>query len=273
MTKTVNGKIDRLVWDAVRRTRPLTLCLTNFVTVTDCANAILAVGGAPVMTLDENDARELAEAASSVVLNTGTVNAFQLAAMLGAGRAARKASRPVLLDPVGCGATRMRMDAARRILEEVGPSIVRCNASEILALEAATGGAGKKAARYQRGVDAGGSETMAQIEEAAQNVSERFSCVVAVSGETDVIAQGKMLSSISGGTVMLTKVTGTGCMLSSLAGTCLGALPDKPVGTSIAAMNAMKEAGERAEAKLSAPGNLGEFRSRLCDELADIAVS
>ncbi|MDR1315135.1 MAG: hydroxyethylthiazole kinase [Deltaproteobacteria bacterium] len=267
MPKTVNGKIDKMVWEAVRKNRPLTLCLTNFVTVTDCANAVLAVGGAPVMSLDENDARELAAHAASVVLNIGTVDAPQLSAMLGAGRAARKRNLPVVLDPVGAGATKARLEAVVRILDEVGPTIIRANASEILAVEGAGGGP------RQKGVDSAGSEALARVEEAAQNVSERHSCVVAVSGKTDVLAMGKVLSSVTGGSELLTRITGTGCMLSALVGCCAGAVPAKPFGASMAAMNAMKEAGASAERKLSAPGNLGEFRSRLCDELAELAVS
>ncbi|MDR1035518.1 MAG: hydroxyethylthiazole kinase [Deltaproteobacteria bacterium] len=270
MDKPVNGKIDRLVWEAVRSGRPLTLCLTNFVTVTDCANAVLAVGGAPVMSLDSDDALELAGSAAAVVLNIGTVTASQLSAMLGTGQAARTAGKPVVLDPVGAGATRVRMDACMRILDEVGPSIIRGNASEILALDARRA---RKGPSRQKGVDAAGSEKIPQVEEAAASLSARHSCVVAVSGETDIIVQGQMRTDLSGGSELLTRVTGTGCMLSAIVGCCAGAVPEKLFGAAMAAMSAMKEAGARAEAKLAAPGSLGEFRSRLCDELSEIAVS
>ncbi|MDR1081321.1 MAG: hydroxyethylthiazole kinase [Deltaproteobacteria bacterium] len=270
MTRSANGKIDRVVWAAVRESRPLTLCLTNFVTVTDCANAVLAVGGSPVMSLDVDDARELAAVSASAVLNIGTVCPDQLAAMLGAGRAARAAGRPVVLDPVGAGATRVRMDACMRILDEVGPSIVRGNASEILALEAHSA---RRGVSRQRGVDADGSEARSEIENAARSLSERFGCVVAVSGETDVLAHGQMLSALTGGSELLTRVTGTGCMLSAVVACCAGALPDKLFSAAVAAMNAMKLAGAGAESKLGVPGSVGEFRYRLCDELAEIVSS
>jgi hydroxyethylthiazole kinase len=263
---TVNGKLDKLVWQAVRDRRPLTLCLTNFVTVTDCANAILAVGASPVMSLDENDARELAQIASSLVLNIGTAYDAQLATMLGAGRTASGRGIPVVLDPVGAGATRMRMEASRRILEEVGPTIVRGNASEILALAGAIG-------YVQKGVDSEGDQPEAALLEAAGRLSEKHSCVVAVTGPQDHIVQGNKRSTVYGGSELMARITGTGCMLSAVVGACAGAAPDRPFEAAMAAMKAMKEAGSRAEAALSGPLRLGEYRTRLVDELAEVAVS
>jgi hydroxyethylthiazole kinase len=259
------AKLDRLIWDAVRSSSPLTLCLTNHVTANDCANALLAAGASPVMSLDENDARELAGIASAVVLNIGTADGAQLAAMLGAGRAARRLGKPVVLDPVGAGATAMRLEAARRILDEVGPTVIRGNASEILTLAGAVAGGG------QKGVDSVSQAGLEALEGAARRLSESCSAVVAISGPTDVVAEGQKLANVTGGSALMTRITGSGCILSSIVAACAGAAPDRPCQATIAAMALLKEAGSLAEGRLSAPGNLGEFRVRLMDAIAELA--
>jgi hydroxyethylthiazole kinase len=255
----------KAVWKAVRDRKTLTLCLTNFVTVNDCANALLATGASPVMSLDENDARELATIADALVLNIGTLDSDRLSAMLGAGKVARNRGIPVILDPVGAGATRVRLEASRRILEEAPPTIIRGNASEILALWGLSSG------ERQKGVDASGLESAIQLEEAAKGLAARHSCTVAVSGKTDLAASPDDTATFTGGSELLTRLTGTGCVLSALTGAAAGAWPGKPFEAAQAALYLMKEAGSRAEKALSAPGKIGEYRQNLFDALAETA--
>jgi hydroxyethylthiazole kinase len=243
----------------VKALSPLVLCLTNIVTVTDCANALLAIGASPVMSDDPGDAASLASLASALVINIGTVSDHQETVMAAAHAAAMAKGRPVVLDPVGAGATPRRLAAGRRFM--AGAAVVRGNASEILALKGA--GAG------QKGVDSSASDSLEAIEAAAMELARSAGAVVAVTGETDVATDGTKAERIAGGHVLLTRLTGTGCLLSAITGAYVGASPEDPLGAAAAALRHVARAGERAAAAL-AGGSLGVFKTLLFDHLATV---
>jgi hydroxyethylthiazole kinase len=245
---------------SVKESSPLVLCLTNSVTITDCANAALAIGASPVMSEDPSDAGALAEFASAIVINIGTINSHQEAVMAAAHAKAKARGIPVILDPVGAGATPRRLEASKRFLE--GAAIVRGNASEILALKGAVGG--------QKGVDSSADLTLDALEEAAKALAKEAGAVVAVTGKTDIATDGKDSFRVEGGHVWLTALTGTGCLLSVVTGAYAGASPDRPLEAAASALRHVARAGELAAAELKVPGALGSYKTLLFDHLATI---
>jgi hydroxyethylthiazole kinase len=258
-------KVDsEIILARVRVASPLVLCLTNIVTVTDCANALLAVGASPVMSDDPSDAAALAAMASALVINIGTISDHQEAVMAAAWSRARADGVPIVLDPVGAGATPRRLAAANRFLE--GAAIVRGNASEILALHGAGGS--------QKGVDSSAAEGLQALEAAALDLAKTRGVVVAVTGETDIVAGPDGRSErIEGGHVLLTRLTGTGCLLSAVTGATLGAAKDDPFEAAAAALRLVAGAGERAAAALDrVGGHLGAYKTLLFDGLASFGL-
>ena len=219
--------------DRVRRTAPLVQCITNFVTVNDCANIILAAGGSPTMAEDVREVEETAAAAQALVCNFGPIE--KTPAMVLAGKSANRAGRPVVLDPVAAGSTAIRRQESARLLEEVRFSVIRGNASEIRALARRTG------------------------------------AVVAVSGPIAVVSDGARTAVIRNGCATMARITGSGCMLSALLGAFCGGAPDQIFGTTCAAVAAMGVAGELAEARRlkNGTGN-ATFRTDLIDAVFNL---
>lgn len=253
--KDVSAVLSRL-----RETSPLVLSITNQVTMNECANALLAIGASPVMSDDPADAEALARLAGATVLNIGTINDRKLEVGLAAGRGAKGAGRPVVLDPVGVGATDVRRRASARVLGEIGPDIVRGNFSEIKALAGLAFG--------QKGVDSSEAEDARAAAEIARGLAARLECVVAVTGATDVLSDGRATWLVTGGHPLMSRVTGTGCLLSAMVGAYAAASPgDLPAGV-LAALIHLALAGERAAKDLSPRDGLGTFRVRLFDHLS-----
>jgi hydroxyethylthiazole kinase len=252
----------------VKELSPLVLCLTNYVTVTDCANAALAIGASPVMSDDPSDAAALAELASALVVNVGTISDRQAAVMAAAHARARSKGIPIILDPVGAGATPRRLLASRKFME--GAAVIRGNASEILALRGGD--------LSQKGVDSSSAEELGVLEEAAAWLAKEAKAVVAVTGETDIVSDGQKTLRVKGGHVWLTALTGSGCLLSVMVGAYAGASQDAPFEAAAAALTHLKRAGERAAAALPVPGvlgsvtagALGSYKALLFDSIAAI---
>ncbi|MDF1586322.1 hydroxyethylthiazole kinase [Marinimicrococcus flavescens] len=238
---------------AVRDARPLVHNITNHVVMNTTANALLALGASPVMAHAPDEVEELAAMAGALVINIGTLDQPWIAAMRLAALAVGRAGRPWVLDPVGAGATGLRTRTALGLLA-LGPSLLRGNASEILALAGEAGD-------LPRGVDSTvGSEAAA---EAATALARRAGCVVAVTGAVDLVTDGSRALRIANGHPMMTRVTGTGCTASALAGAFLAALPD-PLAAAAHALAMLGLAGERAAGGEVGPGL---FQTRLLDEL------
>jgi hydroxyethylthiazole kinase len=217
------------------------------------ANALLALGASPVMAHAEEEVEEMTAIARSLVINIGTLSAPWIAAMFKAGHAARRNARPIVLDPVGVGATAFRTDTARKLLAGVLPAIVRGNASEIRALAYEE--------RSTRGVDsAHASEDAAK---AANEISTRYGCVVATSGAVDLIVSGGATSRVFNGDAVMPRVTGMGCTASALAGAFAAVNPS----AHDAAVNAMAVMGIAGEMAADGAGGPGTFLPRFLDAL------
>jgi hydroxyethylthiazole kinase len=238
----------------VRAKRPLVHHITNRVTINDCANITLCIGAAPVMAEAPEEAGEMAAMADALVLNIGTLTRHQVDAMLMAGRVANECDLPVILDPVGAGATRMRTDAARMLLDRLEIAVLKGNAGEIGVLAGAEG--------KVRGVDslAAGGDTTA----IAKAFAEKSGITVVVSGATDIVTDGTRVLLVDNGHEMMGRLSGTGCMAASLAGAYAAVSSDYVI-SSAAALAAFGLAGERAAARAKGPYS---FRTALFDELA-----
>lgn len=246
----------KIIIEKIREQRPLIHHITNYVTANDSANITLAIGASPVMAGEIKEVEQMAGQASALVLNIGTLSALSLEAMVVAGREAAAKGIPVIFDPVGAGATDYRTGAAKRILEEVRPDVIRGNMSEIAVL------AGMNA--DIRGVDSVADESNAQT--IAGRLSLELGCVVALTGKTDIIVSGSRVCRLDNGHIMLTRVTGTGCMASSLIGSCCSvtdAFSGAVTGTAI-----MGVAGELAQQALRAGDGAGTFRMKLFDVIS-----
>ena len=193
----------------VEKRRPVVQCITNIVTVNDCANALLAIGGSPTMAHHPEEMADFAAVSDALVCNMGATESLD--AMMAAGMASKN-GRPVVIDPVGCASSAFRRGKCLELIKAVQPSCIRGNAAEIkaLATDHNTG----------RGVDDLEAETP-DAARSAMDLASKTGAIVVASGETDYIADGIRLYEVKGGTAWMSRVTGTGCMLSSLLGAFL----------------------------------------------------
>lgn len=243
----------------LKQQRPLVHHLTNYVTVNDCANITLAIGASPVMADDAAEAAEMTAWAAALVLNIGTLNSRTIDSMLAAGQTARERNLPVIFDPVGVGATRLRTATAAQIIRQVRPSVIRGNMSEIKLIAGLDVGI--------KGVDSVADDT--DGERVAIELAQSLDCIVAITGKTDIIASPHHLARIENGHKMLAQITGSGCMATSLVGCYCGAGNDWFIATAAGIMT-MGIAGEIAEATLAAGESVGTFRVRLFDAIAGL---
>lgn len=247
-------------FERVRRQAPLVFCLTNAVTVTDCANILLASGASPVMSLDPREASDMAKVSNAVVVNMGTPSSDSVQAMLLAGRSANERGIPVVLDPVGAGATPLRAEIVSSLLASVRFALIRGNASEIAFL------AGEKFSG--RGVDAGNGSELSAVSAAVQALARKTDAVVCASGPVDVVSDGRRTLYCRNGHPMMPRITGSGCMSSALCGAFLGASPDARFEAVSAAVAVMGISGQIAHKALRAGESAGTFRMRLIDAVA-----
>jgi len=238
---------------AIRKRKPLVHQITNYVVMNETANATLALGALPVMAHALQEVEEMASAASALVLNIGTLSDDWVEAMLLAGRAANRAGAPLVLDPVGAGATRYRTETSRRLLRDLDVAVVRGNSAEIATL------AGRAA--EIRGVEAVGA---AGGPELARDAARALGCVAAVTGPVDHVSDGEQTISVSNGHELLGTVTGTGCMSTAITGCFLAVRPDDPLEAAVEALVAFGVAGEEAAKKAKGPGS---FHVALYDAL------
>ena len=242
---------------ALREQKPLVHQITNYVVMNETANATLALGALPVMAHAREEVEEMASAAGALVLNIGTLSDHWVEAMLLAGRAANAAGVPIVLDPVGAGATAYRTDTARRLLDELDVAVVRGNAAEVATL------AGRHA--EIRGVESiGAPDAGAELAKAA---SQALGSVAAVTGPTDHISDGARVVAVSNGDPLLGTVSGTGCMATSVTGSFLAVRRDLPLEAAAEALVAFGLAGEDAARDAKGPGT---FHAALYDGLYNL---
>ena len=251
---------------AVRERTPLVQCITNFVTVNDCANILLAAGGSPTMAHDIREGEEAVAGVQALVLNLGAIGDVE--AMLLAGKRANQLGIPVVLDPVAAGVTSLRREACRRLLAELRFTVIRGNASEIRAL--ALGAEGGSGVDVSAG-DAVTEENLSRGVELCRRLAESTGAVTALSGQVDILSDGTQTVLIRGGVPTMSRVTGSGCMLTALLGAFCGANPERPLAAAAAAVATMDLAGERAEARRlqNGTGN-ATFRTDLIDAVFNL---
>lgn len=238
-----NGDIAGAL-DAVRAQRPLVHNITNYVAMNATANALLAIGASPVMAHAIEEVEDLVDISNALVLNIGTLSRPWIEAMLRAGMRARETGRPVVLDPVGAGASRFRTETARDLVSQVRPTILRANASEILALGDATGGA--------RGVDA--RHTVEQARLTAVRLARTLDRTVSVSGAEDYITNGRIECRIRNGHPLMSRITGSGCVASAVTG-AFAAVASEPILAAASALVVLGLAGEWAAQQATRPGS------------------
>ncbi len=250
---------------AVREKKPLIHHITNYVTVNDCANIVLAIGASPIMADDIDEVETITALSSALVLNIGTLDRRTVTSMFAAGKKANELHIPVILDPVGAGISTLRNQTVMQLLQQVRIAILRGNMSEIRFV------AGLHPAA--RGVDA--SETdQNSSRETERNVAEeaaaQFGCVTAITGATDIVSDGQRTIYIENGTASLRNVTGTGCMCTSLAGAFCGAATDGALVAAAGGILCMGIAGELAEESIGAGGGNGSFHVAIFDEISKL---
>jgi len=241
---------------AMRRERPLVHCITNYVAMNIAANVVLAAGASPAMVHAEAEAGEFAAIAGALTVNIGTLSPDWVKGMRAAATAAAATGRPWVLDPVAHHATAFRREATAGLLA-LSPTIVRGNASEIIALAGA-------ASRGQ-GVDS--RDSVAAAEDAARALAAGHGAVVAVTGATDFVTDGTRAVRIDGGSPLMPQVTALGCSLTCVVGAFAAAFPRAPFEAAVAALTLFAVAGERAAAGAHGPGSFGW---RFLDALAAV---
>jgi hydroxyethylthiazole kinase len=244
--------------DSLRRLRdakPLVHQITNYVVMNETANATLALGALPVMAHAREEAAEMARLAGAVVLNIGTLSPEWVEAMIAAGRAANETGAPVVLDPVGAGATTYRTETARRILDEVDVTVVRGNAGEVATLVGV--------AAEVRGVESIGAAS--EPAEVAHEAALRLGVVASVTGLVDHVSDGERTIAVANGHPLLASITGTGCMSTAITGGFLAVNADRPLEAAAEALVAFGVAGEDAAVGARGPGS---FHVALYDALA-----
>ena len=239
----------------IREHKPLVHQITNFVVMNETANVTLAVGALPVMAHAREEVEEMVGLASALVLNIGTLSPPWVEAMLVAGRAAGAARIPIVLDPVGAGATRYRTDTARGLLDELDVTVLRGNAGEVATLVGV-----EAEVRGVESLAAGGDPA-----ELAREAARTLGCVTSVTGAVDHVSDGERTVAVANGHELLASVTGTGCMSTAISGCFLAAKPDDALAAAAEALAAFGVASEDAAGEARGPGT---FHAALYDALA-----
>lgn len=250
--------------ETVRASAPLVHNITNYVTVNDCANALLASGGSPIMSDEPDDVVDIATICGALTINIGTLNKSSIKAMFLAGERAGELSHPIVLDPVGAGASALRTRTAAELLDKLSITVIRGNMSEVKAL---AGGAATT-----RGVDVCPDDvvTAENLEEAvafARDFARKTRAIVAITGAIDLVTDGNDAYAITNGSPVMGRITGAGCMLSCICAAYAAANPGSMLDASVAAVAYMGLAGETAEKRMGPRDGNGSFRTYLLDAL------
>ena len=250
--------------DNVREKCPLIHNITNYVTVNDCANILLACGGSPIMADDVDEAEEITAICGGLNINIGTLNQRTIPAMHLAGKKANELGHPTVLDPVGAGASNLRTKTAKDLIEGIQFTVIRGNISEIKTLALGTGGA--------KGVDADVADAVTEenLDEAvvfAKEFAKTSGSIAAITGAIDLVSDGQECYVIRNGRPEMGKITGTGCQLSGLMTAFLVANPDQKLKAAAAAVCAMGLAGEIGWNLMQEGDGNSAYRNRIIDAI------
>lgn len=248
--------------DNVRKNVPLVHNITNYVTVNDVANILLACGGSPIMSDEPEDVEDITSVCGGLNINIGTLHQSSIEGMLLAGKKANELGHPVLLDPVGAGASRLRTDTALRIMKEIKLTVIRGNISEIKTLAYGSG--------TTKGVDADVAdavteETLNDAIAFVKNFARKTSCIIAVTGAIDLVSDGEICYVIRNGRPEIGKITGTGCQLSGMMTAYVTANQEKPLEAAASAVCIMGLAGEIGWSRMQEGDGNATYRNRIID--------
>ena len=261
-------KIDETLKD-IREKNALTHCITNSVTINDCANAVLAIGGSPFMAEDAEELEEVVTIADVLVINIGKLSKEQIESMHISSKTANKTNTPIILDPVGVGVTELRNKTTMDLINSYDIAAIRGNITEIKAIAKLAGVLDES--NTAKGVDVNiddiiTEENLKDNGELICELASKLNTTILASGPIDILSDGNLTVAIDNGDDMMPLITGSGCMLSSIVGSCIGG--SNPFDGSLVAILAMNIAGERARAKVDEKDEgTGSFRTYLIDYL------
>ncbi|MFR6100399.1 hydroxyethylthiazole kinase [Longibaculum muris] len=258
------------IMDNVKIQKPLVHCITNSVTMNDCANAILAVHGSPIMADEIKEVEDITSICQALVINIGTLNERTVEAMIKAGQKANALNHPVILDPVGAGASSFRSETTFRLLDKIQFSVIRGNISEIKTVYQGIG--------TTKGVDADindivNEENLDETIDFARELSQRTGAIIAITGAIDIIADANHATIIRNGCSNMSRITGTGCMLSAILGAYVAVNQDSMFDTVSCAVALMGYSGELAQQKVQQQdAGTGSLRVYLIDALSTMTA-
>ena len=262
------NKIDKTLKD-IREKNALTHCITNSVTINDCANAVLAIGGSPFMAEDAEELEEVVTIADVLVINIGKLSKDQIESMKISCKTANKTNTPIILDPVGVGVTQLRNKTTLDLIENYNITAIRGNITEIKAIAKLVGVLDES--NTAKGVDVNADDLITEENlkangEVISELANKLDAVILASGPLDILSDGQTTVAIDNGDDMMPLITGSGCMLSSIVGSCIGG--SNAFDGSLVAILAMNIAGEKARAKVDEKDEgTGSFRAYLIDYL------
>lgn len=248
-------------FDLLRKTMPLIHNITNYVTMNDVANILLACGGSPIMSDEVEDVTSIC---NGLNINIGTLHKSSIEGMLRAGKKANDLHHPILLDPVGAGASKFRTETALKLMQELNLAVIRGNISEIKTLALGSG--------TTKGVDADVSDAVTEenLEQAIEFVkafSKKTGTIIAVTGRIDLVTDGNRCYVIRNGRPEMGKITGTGCQLSGMMTAFITANPDEMLEAAAAAVCAMGLAGEIGWSRMQTGDGNATYRNRIIDAI------
>ncbi len=255
------------IFENVKKKSPLIHNITNYVTVNDCANMLLACGASPIMSDAIDDVEDITTICGGLNINIGTLNERTIPSMLKAGKKANELGHPVILDPVGAGASALRTNTANALIKNVKFAVIRGNISEIKTLAMGSG--------TTKGVDADVADKVTEenLESAvafAKAFAKKTGAVIAITGAIDIVADSERAYCIYNGNPMMSSITGTGCQLSSLIAAYVVSNPDDELKATAAAVCAMGLCGEIAHKRLTALDGNASYRNYIIDAMYNL---
>lgn len=254
----------RNMLENVRKNCPLIHNITNYVTVNDCANILLACGASPIMADDKEEVAEITAICSGLNINIGTLNNRTIESMLIAGKRANDLNHPIVLDPVGCGASKLRTETAMKLIKEIKFTVIRGNISEIKTLAFGSG--------TTKGVDADiadkiTEENLDNVIDFAKAFAEKTGAIIAITGAIDIVTDNRKSYCVRNGHPMMSSVTGTGCQLSAMTAAFVAANTEHASEAVAAAVSAMGYAGETAYKRLTKTDGNSTYRNYIIDAI------
>lgn len=252
----------------VRKNTPLVHNITNYVTVNDCANILLACGGSPIMADDSGEVEDITSICSALNINIGTLNKNTIPSMFLAGKKANELNHPVILDPVGAGASKLRTETAEKLIDEIKFTVIRGNISEIKTLAIGNG--------TTKGVDADIADKVTEdnldsVIKFTKEFAKRTGAIIAITGVIDIVADDKTAYVLRNGNTMMGKITGSGCMLTAMTAAYIAANKDNFLEAVAASICAMGVCGEKAFTKIQKEhGGNSTYRNYIIDEIYNL---